>query len=296
MRPPPEQGEISGEPVDRRSFLTWPMMVGVAVAPFTLYGFISAATLMIRPSSETAGLSAGKRPTLDCASPRVSWRADCQRAATSSSRLSETRASDDGPATTGSIAQGSSGRSSSPPQSWRDALEVNYSAAARQKPSHKSYPAAKPTAGAEVRTEGAARRGGEESSSRTNVPKPQGSTASAPAIPQQAAQPVRQRAEGEEAAVARQSVERARVAAGAEEGAKTGGTLSGERKGGAEAVKATRASMHEQGLERPGSEEPKADTVRQLFTPTRPHPSADVTQQNQDANPAVTLQRPESNQ
>jgi hypothetical protein len=327
MRPPPEPaGTLSGQALPKpRRPIPWTTIVAIGViAPFTIYGFIAAATLMVRPSPQPRASLASKSPALDCASPRFSWRAECQRAATSGPRLPEARKSDDEPSTTGSIAQGAGGRSSTPPQNWRDApgaieevshpperpvsgsrhnmpanaakarevgadaddVEVNYSAATRQKPAQKPHNLAKPTPGAEIRIERAA---------RPAVPKAQGSTAPAADVSQPAAQPVRQQAEGEEAAVAHGSAGPARVAGGAGEAAEAGRTPSGERKGGVDAAKATRRSTHDQRPGRQASEEPKSD-VRQLFAPARPASSADVPQQNDEANPAVTLQRPESNQ
>jgi hypothetical protein len=326
MRPPPEPaGTLSGKALPkRRRPIPWTTIVAIgAIAPFTIYGFIAAATLMVRPSPQPRASLASKSPALDCASPRFSWRAECQRA-TSSPRLPE-RTSHDEPSTTGSVAQGAGGRSSTPPQNWRDApgaiddasnaperpvsgsrhnvpanaanaramgadaddVEVNYSATARQKPPPKPHNLAKPTGGAEIRIERTA---------RPAVPKAQGSTVPAAAISQPAAQPVRQQTEGEEAAIAHGSAGPARAAGGAGEAAEAGPAPLGERKGGVDAAKATRRSTHDQRPERPASEEPKSDVVRQLFAPARPAPPADVPQQNDEANPAVTLQRPESNQ
>jgi hypothetical protein len=319
MGPSPEQ---SAELHHRRSSSSWPRIVGVAaLAPFTVYGCISAATLLVRPAPKIAAPLTGA--PVDCGLPRFSWRADCR---TSDARGARPQTADEGPSTTGSIAERTGERSSTTRQNWRDApeaptaaggvlpedrssrpveqagsghrikapstersltaagadlgdVEVNYSAAFPRKTVAKLSESPKPPAAVEQRVERAARLPSAEPPPVVDVPRAQGSTVTAPTAPQKAAQPMRQQRGGE-------SVEAPPPTR----------QVAGERQGVAEPTKSARRPPEEEQVERPANEQPKPSLLRELFTPRQAAAPADVPQRKEEANPAVVLQRPESNQ
>ncbi len=71
--------------------------------------------------------------------------------------------------------------------------------------------------------------------------------------------------------------------------------VAGERQGGAEPAKSARRPPEEEDVERPVREQPKPSLLRELFTPRQAASPTDVSQRNEEANPAM-LERPESNQ
>ncbi len=333
MGPSPEQAETSADLHRRRSSSSWPWVVGVAaLAPFTVYGCISAATLLVRPAPKIAAPLTGA--PADCASPRFSWRADCR---TSDARGARPQTADEGPSTTGSIAERTGERSSTTRQNWRDApeaptaaggvlpedrssrpveqagsghrikapstersltaagadlgdVEVNYSAAFPRKTVAKLSESPKPPAAVEQRVERAARLPSAEPASVVNVPKAHGSMVPAPTAPQKAAQPMRQQRDRVPPSVVTASEEGEVV-----EAPPPTRQVAGERQGGAEPAKSARRPPEEEEVERPVREQPKPSLLRELFTPRQAASPTDVSQRNEEANPAM-LERPESNQ
>jgi hypothetical protein len=175
-------------------------------------------------------------------------------------------------------------------------VEVSYPAAFRRKSVAKPSENPKQPVAGEPRAERAARLPAAEPPSPVTVPRAQSSTIPTPPAAQKAAQPVRQQPERDVLTVSPPPVAPVREAREPAEAPAATRQIISERQGGAEPTKSARRRPEEEPVERPASEQPKPGLLRELFTPRQTAAPADVPQRNEEANPAVTLQRPESNQ